>query len=84
MGLKYLTDIQNVIDFLYGIVFVSAILMDASFKTDYFAIAKSEAGMEACRIIYSFLVILAYLKLLFLFRLFDKISFIIKMLKQVA
>ena len=40
--------------------------------------------MEACRIVYSLLVILAYLKLLFLFRLFDNISFIIKMLKQVA
>ena len=84
LGCQYFTDIQYVIDTLYGIVFISAILTDITYGTDYLGIASSEAGVEACRILYSFLVILSYMKLLFLFRLFDNISFIIKMLKEVA
>ena len=40
--------------------------------------------MELCKIFYAFLILLSYFKLLTLLRIFDRISFIIKMLKQVS
>ena len=40
--------------------------------------------MEICKILYAFLILLSYFKLLTLLRIFDRISFIIKMLKQVS
>ena len=42
------------------------------------------ADMEICKILYAFLILLSYFKLLTLLRIFDRISFIIKMLKQVS
>ena len=83
-GWRYFKSYQNIADALYAATLIISILTDLSYQAGYFETMSIGADMELCKIFYAFLILLSYFKLLTLLRIFDRISFIIKMLKQVS
>lgn len=82
-GFDYFKDSSNLTDCLFLFTFGSAVATDVIYGTDYKDM-EAHPHKETCRILYAFLIVFSFLKGLFLLRVFNNISFIIKMLRRVG
>ena len=82
-GLDYFKESSKITECIFLVTFAGAIITDMMFGTDYKQM-DAEPKKELCRIFYAFLTIFSFLKLLFLMRIFNNISFIVKMLRRVT
>ena len=91
--LNYFTDIWNINDLLFLIILSATIVADIlvdttkirqSIDTETNEIPEPSNEVQFTRICYALLAIVSFIKLLSLLRIFDNISFIIKMLFKVG
>lgn len=79
-GCDYFTDFWNLNDIMFVAILIATTVSDYYYDTS----DPEDPGYEMTRIFYAILVLVSFIKLLSLFRIFDNMSFIIRMLFKVV
>ena len=89
---EYFTDFWNINDLLFCLILAATIICDSVFDTSKIYVTTdgekvaepANSDVQATRILYALLAVTCFLKLLNILRIYDNISFIIKMLFRVG